>query len=261
LYDQVYLTTTFVPSLCGYPRIAGENDVTGLFGSTYMQCVVSASDLYNYSSGTPHLKYANINSSGTYSIYVLDAPYNSTPAYRNGEPAVGWMTGSADGFVAWGTNYNGGSQAIDVAGVMQPNIIAPAYNAWEKVNDNSYLPNINNTTVYSDPYNQAYLVSYKRTTSGVDDIMYKLRSTGSTGFKINSNSLKNNSTLYPNPTKDIINVNLQQDGEIKIYNIYGKLCLKERCHPKINSLNIKGLADGVYFLKTESASYTFLIKR
>lgn len=262
LYDQVFLTTTFVPSLCGYPRIAGENGLNGLSGTTYMQCVVAASDLYNLTSGTPHLKYANIDLSGGSTIYNLDAPYNSTAAYRNEDPAVGWMLNTTDAFVAWGTNYNGGSQAVDVVGVMQPDFISyPAYNAWEKVNDNSYLPIINSTTVYSDPYNQAYLVSYKRTVSGVDDIMYKLRSMPSTGFKMNSNSLKNIAALYPNPTKDFINVDLPQEGEINIYDMYGKLCLKEHCQSKENNVNIKDLSDGVYFLKTEFPSFTFLIKK
>ncbi|PLX13714.1 MAG: hypothetical protein C0598_02990 [Marinilabiliales bacterium] len=54
---------------------------------------------------------------------------------------------------------------------------------------------------------------------------------------------------YPNPTKDIINFNVNNldEGDISIYNINGQLMMRENISQGSNSVIVSTLSKGIYF--------------
>jgi hypothetical protein len=68
---------------------------------------------------------------------------------------------------------------------------------------------------------------------------------------INQSSIYNNSvSAYPNPVKNILNINLgelKENTEIKIYNAIGELVLTERLTAQKTLLNVYNLQSGIYF--------------
>jgi hypothetical protein len=66
-------------------------------------------------------------------------------------------------------------------------------------------------------------------------------------------------SLYPNPARDYVHVectmsNIQWDGAtVEVFDIYGKLLLTERMSSGTATLNVSGLAAGVYVLRVTDA--------
>ena len=62
-------------------------------------------------------------------------------------------------------------------------------------------------------------------------------------------------SLYPNPAKEVVNVqctmnNVQWDGAtVEVYDVYGKLLQTVEMSSEITTLNVSGLADGMYFVR------------
>jgi len=67
--------------------------------------------------------------------------------------------------------------------------------------------------------------------------------------------------VYPNPAKDILNLNIPSnisDKEIRIYNLLGET--KKYSIAKNNNIDISGLSDGVYFIEISSCNKFFRTK-
>ena len=52
--------------------------------------------------------------------------------------------------------------------------------------------------------------------------------------------------VYPNPAKDFIKLNVEDDAEISIFDVCGKVVLNEKNYRKGQSINIQNLSSGVY---------------
>lgn len=89
-----------------------------------------------------------------------------------------------------------------------------------------------------------------------------------TGFNNNTSVINNDITIYPNPARDYLNINLGESVSgkvnIRIMGINGKLIYREEFSDNIlvNELQIelgsicaKGLVSGIYILKIDSDSY------
>jgi hypothetical protein len=67
--------------------------------------------------------------------------------------------------------------------------------------------------------------------------------------------LENSVSLYPNPAKEVVNVqctmnNVQWDNAtIEVFDVYGKLLQTNRISSEITTLNVSGLANGMYFVR------------
>ena len=67
--------------------------------------------------------------------------------------------------------------------------------------------------------------------------------------------LQSQVVLYPNPAKEIVNVqctmnNVPMDGaEIEVLDVYGKLLQTLKVSSEITQINVSGLADGMYFVR------------
>ncbi|MBR4638910.1 MAG: T9SS type A sorting domain-containing protein, partial [Bacteroidales bacterium] len=61
--------------------------------------------------------------------------------------------------------------------------------------------------------------------------------------------------LYPNPAREILNVQCTmgdvcgEDATVELLDVYGKLLQTVRMSPETTTLNVGGLASGVYFVR------------
>ena len=66
--------------------------------------------------------------------------------------------------------------------------------------------------------------------------------------------------LYPNPVVDQLNVTLNQNTGIVIYNIMGQAVMNVEGHVGVNSININELNAGIYFVSAGSETQKFIVK-
>ena len=66
--------------------------------------------------------------------------------------------------------------------------------------------------------------------------------------------------LYPNPAVDQLNVTLNQNTGIVIYNIMGQAVMNVEGHVGVNSINISELNAGIYFVSAGSDTQKFIVK-
>ncbi len=78
-----------------------------------------------------------------------------------------------------------------------------------------------------------------------------------------TNWLENSVTLFPNPAKEVVNVqctmnNVQLTGELSVFDVYGKLLQIVPVTSEITQINVSGLANGLYFVRvtTEAGMVT-----
>ena len=99
----------------------------------------------------------------------------------------------------------------------------------------------------------SYIVSMTVERSSEEEKCIHTISSFVTGIEdvVNEDQIK----LYPNPTKDIINIvfanKLTKDITIKLYNIWGQPIKKQFIHQESReiTLNVKGLVDGIYLIE------------
>ncbi|ARV14606.1 T9SS type A sorting domain-containing protein [Polaribacter sp. SA4-12] len=71
-------------------------------------------------------------------------------------------------------------------------------------------------------------------------------------------------SVYPNPTRDIANIEVNLKGRLFVFNKYGALVFKHRLEKGVNTFNFDWLRSGRYFLKIKSKKqviYKKLIKK
>ncbi|SFZ93604.1 Por secretion system C-terminal sorting domain-containing protein [Flaviramulus basaltis] len=67
--------------------------------------------------------------------------------------------------------------------------------------------------------------------------------------------------IFPNPTSDNIDINgLKENIPASIYNIKGQLITIKQVNSNSNTINISGLADGIYILKIKNDTFKFVKK-
>jgi hypothetical protein len=67
-------------------------------------------------------------------------------------------------------------------------------------------------------------------------------------------------SLYPNPAVDQLNITLNRNADIVIYNIMGQEVMSVEGHVGANTLNISSLSAGVYFVNAGSDTQKFIVK-
>jgi len=74
---------------------------------------------------------------------------------------------------------------------------------------------------------------------------------------INKQNINNYTTIYPNPTSDILNIkstNLKANSNIEITNAYGQVVLSEKGTTGNAKVNMQHLPSGIYFAKITNAN-------
>lgn len=92
-------------------------------------------------------------------------------------------------------------------------------------------------------------------TYGIDEASLNTEPLSVNDFEINDVS------VWPNPAKDMLNVQGNfLNGNIQIFDLYGKVVSTEKNIVNNNEINISNLSKGVYFLKFENGSIHKFIK-
>ena len=66
--------------------------------------------------------------------------------------------------------------------------------------------------------------------------------------------------IYPNPAVEQLNVTLNQNADIVVYNIMGQKVMKAEGHAGANSINISNLTSGIYFVNAGTEIQKFIVK-
>ena len=79
---------------------------------------------------------------------------------------------------------------------------------------------------------------------------------------IDENPVSNNTVMsvYPNPATDQLNITLNQNEEVVIYNMVGQAINSFKGHVGINRIDLSNLNSGVYFISAGSATQKFVVK-
>ena len=66
--------------------------------------------------------------------------------------------------------------------------------------------------------------------------------------------------LYPNPAISQLNMRLENDAQISIYNIMGQNMLSMQGMKGVNTINVSDLTSGVYFISAGTVTQKFIVK-
>ena len=66
--------------------------------------------------------------------------------------------------------------------------------------------------------------------------------------------------VYPNPAVDQLNITLNQNADITVFNMMGQVVMTAEGHVGANTINISNLTAGVYFVNAGSATTKFVVK-
>lgn len=66
---------------------------------------------------------------------------------------------------------------------------------------------------------------------------------------VNEISAVNSINIYPNPAKDVINIDLKTDAQIAIYSLDGRAVTAENIIKGVNTINVSDLPVGMYILE------------
>lgn len=69
------------------------------------------------------------------------------------------------------------------------------------------------------------------------------------------------SSIYPNPTKDFVNIELQEDSLVEIIDINGKVVKALELSAGVNNVNVSDLPNGIYNIKTKDSVSKLVITK
>ena len=67
-------------------------------------------------------------------------------------------------------------------------------------------------------------------------------------------------TVYPNPAVDRLNVTLNKNAAVTIYNIMGQAVMNVNGHVGANTIDISNLSSGIYYISAGSDTQKFIVK-
>jgi len=69
-------------------------------------------------------------------------------------------------------------------------------------------------------------------------------------------------TIYPNPTQDVLNISFEKSGEYSVilYDMGGKLLRQKQVDGKTTALEMKDFSDGVYFVHMSDGKHSEIVK-
>ena len=69
-----------------------------------------------------------------------------------------------------------------------------------------------------------------------------------------------NMSIFPNPAVEMLNVTLNQNADMVIYNMMGQAVRTQEGHAGANTIDLSGLNSGIYFISAGSATQKFIVK-
>ncbi len=125
--------------------------------------------------------------------------------------------------------------------------------------DNPYSSDLTNLTAETDYAYRAFITFDGNTVYG-SEMTFTTEAEPSDTVGI-ANRLAGSVTLYPNPAKEVVNVqctmdNGQTGAELHLFDVYGKLVQIVPVTSDITPINVSSLADGLYFVRVTTKEGT-----
>jgi hypothetical protein len=108
-------------------------------------------------------------------------------------------------------------------------------------------------------HNKKYYVHMRSVCPNNDSSEFSSVSFTTTRLSVNSIN-GNMASCYPNPVKDILNVVLNDDAVITIYDVAGRELLRADSKDKQAGIDMKSFADGVYFLRCANSEQSATLR-
>ena len=102
--------------------------------------------------------------------------------------------------------------------------------------------------------------NHQQTTSTENYIWASLIDAGIDDVEENVTATNTQMELYPNPAVNQLNVRLENDAEITVYNIMGQNVLNMQGLKGVNTINVNELNSGVYFISAGTVTQKFIVK-
>lgn len=93
--------------------------------------------------------------------------------------------------------------------------------------------------------------------SGIDIGAYEYQGGGSSGILELEQTVLN---IYPNPTQSILYIEVKEDATINLVNALGETIATQKLNAGNNSIDVSGLASGIYFLQSEKNGTVKFVK-
>ncbi|MBI5538733.1 MAG: T9SS type A sorting domain-containing protein [Bacteroidia bacterium] len=96
--------------------------------------------------------------------------------------------------------------------------------------------------------------SYKN--SGSKGFGFSVRCISNTAAGVYENNIDFNINVYPNPAKNIVNIEIEKtdDYNISVYNILGSCVINQKLNNQKNTINVSSLENGIYLLQISNKS-------
>ncbi len=103
---------------------------------------------------------------------------------------------------------------------------------------------------------------HTQTTATDNNIWATLINPNLEGLNVEENVTASNTKmeLYPNPAVNQLNVRLENNAEISVYNIMGQNVLNMQGVKGVNTINVNDLNSGVYFISAGTVTQKFIVK-
>ena len=82
-----------------------------------------------------------------------------------------------------------------------------------------------------------------------DQFNHKIRKVTNTAAGIVESTLKNEVSIYPNPTTDVFFIDLKSSASIVVVNALGQTVVEQTLNAGKQTINLSNQAKGVYFVK------------
>ncbi len=245
---QLYKTTNSVTTSLGSAEKFN-------ISSSCLLVIKSWSDDSLYCSFSYDETYHKINSHNFPSVFGQNQSTNSV-IKKNGDTLIlkgtypSAVVYSENNGISWNYNYGGGENKDVILETSQLVSINNNANSSELLLSSDFEQNWSDTTINNVIFNHLGYSNYNNTiyALGQNGIIYKNGNLVTVG--INELSRKKKIDIFPNPTKDVLQIEVLDDTEIEgieLFDIEGK---RVKIFNKIDtSLNISALSSGTYFLK------------
>ncbi len=231
----------------GRPRIAGPILITPINSAEY-EIVVKYYQSYRHYILSFNMN--NPNSPQIVNDYYADLTYNN-----NKEPAVSYVgdnivvTWTFDNDVISRQLFSDGT--LPLPPVNPPPLATGSYNVYSIVNNNT-VGNQGISSVAgrfsSNVYGEKKLVTFYNEDNS--EVNYKIIPFASTQFRLKPPEIQ--ADIYPNPTKDFINIKIDNEFEtakLELYNLQGQRLIQREITTQNFELDVSELNSGIYKLR------------
>lgn len=220
----------------------------GVWESVAGRASVNATGLVTgVSAGTATIKYSYNNELGCYSATTFTVTVNALPAI----PSIAYAAGTVS--PQCGANMRLG-RTFGLVG-------NPTGGVWSS--SNAAVININATTGITSTVSLgtatvSYTITNSNGCSNSRSITKNVVVCSSKGIIQNNENKTTGFIIYPNPTKDIININSNEvyaDGQIIVTDLFGKMLLQKPISINKNTVDVSAFAKGMYLLTIVTKNY------